>query len=64
MDWIQFAIFLITTGGLFLWSRSESRSDYRELREDMKQFQEAMKDFHGRLCTIEERYLKFLTERK
>lgn len=44
---------------LFLWNRSESRSDYRHLESSMNAnllgIREEMKDFHGRLCAIEER---------
>ncbi len=51
---------------LFIWNRSESRSDVRHMdakleiyvqaiREDVKAIHEEMKDFHGRLCAIEER---------
>jgi uncharacterized membrane protein YdjX (TVP38/TMEM64 family) len=64
---------LVTIGGcflsvvaLFLWIRTESREDYRQMRqsrdEDMrmiggllKAINDEMKDFHGRLCAIEER---------
>ena len=56
MDWIQLCVFMATMGGFFLWSRSESRSDNRRL-EDM------MREFHGRLCTLEERYLQILTKK-
>ena len=49
---------------LFLWSRSESRADFRQLleitdliKQDIKQFQNIMyietKDFHGRLISLE-----------
>lgn len=44
---------------LFLWNRSESRSDYRHLEAgvnaQLKAIQEEIKDFHGRLCAIEEK---------
>lgn len=79
LDWIQvFTIvgtnIALTIGSigltvtLFLWSRSESRSDWRhmdmkletfkeEMRTDMKQFRELWmqesKEFHQRLCDIE-----------
>lgn len=54
---------------LFLWNRSESRSDIRHMdskleaymqgiREDIHAVHEEMKDFHGRLCAIEERNRK------
>lgn len=50
MDWLQFFGLIFTLGGLFLWNRSESRADYRELkastdaqiasaRSDMKQLE-------------------------
>jgi hypothetical protein len=45
---------------LWLWSRSESRSDHRHMEAWVKAsidgMREEMKDFHGRLCAIEERY--------
>lgn len=41
---------------LFLWSRAESRADYRHLENLIRAIQEEIKDFHGRLCAIEERY--------
>lgn len=62
MDWIQFAIFVGSTVGLFFWNRSESNADRREAaadRRDMLQLirniEIEIKDFHGRLCAIEEK---------
>jgi len=59
MEWAQFLILILTIGGLFLWNRSESRSDYRHLEAGVKAQLDAIhseiKDFHGRLCAIEER---------
>ena len=44
---------------LWLWNRSESRSDYRHMESWVKAsldgIREEMKDFHGRLCAIEEK---------
>lgn len=47
---------------LFLWTRTESRSDYRHLNAQMESIRELVrsihdevKDFHNRLCSIEER---------
>lgn len=64
MDWIQFATFfvgnIVFTLTLWLWNRSESRADNREILSLMKSIQEEMKDFHGRLCAIEERKIKIL----
>jgi len=60
MDWTQFATFMIAnivfTLTLWLWSRSESRNDNRQIIDLMTAIKDEMKDFHGRLCAIEERY--------
>ena len=66
MDWVQFSIFFLGNVGftftLWLWNRSETRSDFRNLENFTKNNIEAirmeMKDFHGRLCAIEERNRK------
>lgn len=62
MDWIQFFGFILTVGGLFLWSRTEANADRRELRQVMdtnfKAIHEEMKDFHGKLLVLEDRYLR------
>lgn len=58
MDWGQFLILIITIGGLFLWNRSESNTDRREMMGLIKSIQEEIKDFHGRLCAIEEKHLR------
>jgi len=62
MEWTQFAIFSISVFGLFLWNRSESRSDLRQFESEIRSWKEEinkeMKDFHGRLCSLEEKYLK------
>lgn len=66
MDWTQFAIFLFTMGGLFLWNRAERRNDIRHIDSKIEairnltvSFHEAIrqdtKDFHGRLCDLEAR---------
>lgn len=55
MEWGQFLILIITIGGLFLWNRSESNNDRREMMGLIKSIQEEIKDFHGRLCAIEEK---------
>lgn len=62
MDWLQFALLLISIGGMFAWlradialNRSESSADRRDILNLMRQIQEEMKEFHGRLCAIEER---------
>jgi hypothetical protein len=71
MDWIQLCVFVVTIGGflvticgLFFWSRSESRADVRRIEDLIISIAKEMKDFHGRLCTLEERYLQIITRRE
>ncbi len=44
---------------LFIWNRTESRSDIRQMNArldaSLQAIQAEIKDFHGRLCAIEER---------
>ena len=65
MDWIQFALLLISIGGMFAWlrsdialNRSEAAADRRDILQIIRSIQEEIKDFHGRLCAIEERNKK------
>lgn len=66
MDWVQFSIFFLGNVGftftLWLWNRSETRSDFRNLenftKTNIEAIHQEMKDFHGRLCAIEERNKK------
>ena len=58
MDWIQFSIFFMGVGGLWLWARSEANSDRRDMMNILKEMKDEMKDFHERLCAIEERNKK------
>ncbi len=68
--WPQVLTIVASNVGLFLWSRRESKADYRHLqnmiekissdiRKDMQDFKETMhkesKDFHGRLLQLETR---------
>jgi hypothetical protein len=59
MDWIQFTIFFLGNGvftmTLWLWNRSESNADRRDMMNLMREMKDEMKDFHARLCIIEER---------
>ncbi len=58
MDWTQFATFLIGnmifTLTLWLWNRSETSADRRDIIKILIEMKDEMKDFHGRLCKIEE----------
>ena len=65
MDWTQFVIFFIGVFGLFIWNRTESRTDWRHMdakmestRELVRAIHDEMKDFHARLCIIEQRNKK------
>lgn len=49
MEWGQFAIFMVSTLGLFFWNRSESRTDIRHILSLIDAIQKEIKDFHGRL---------------
>lgn len=77
MDWVQFSIFfignIVFTLTLWLWNRSESRTDIRaittrtdalieaihnEMKDFHEKYLEETKNFHARLCVIEERNRK------
>lgn len=67
MDWMQFTLFLVaiigmflTIVGMFVWNRTESRTDIRHMdaklestRELVRAIHDEMKDFHARLIAIE-----------
>lgn len=66
MEWTQLTIFFIGVFGLFIWNRTESRTDARhfdnkidiyrhETNALIEAIRQDMKDFHNRLCQIEER---------
>ncbi len=58
MEWTQFVIFSVSVFGLFLWNRSESRTDMRQTQALIDAIRQDIKDFHGRLCTLEEKVKK------
>ena len=71
MDWIQFSLFATGILGLFFWNRAENRADYRHLHSLMesqiniidemrKESARETKDFHGRLCTLEEKFINWM----
>ena len=66
--------FMAAMIAMFLWNRAESRTDRLDLQNEirmtrdviqaeMKDFHDQMKGFHGRLCTLEERFINFLIKR-
>jgi len=54
-----FAMFL----GPMIWLGSKMDNLSTELRNEMSEMRNEMKDFHGRLCTLEERYLQIITKK-
>lgn len=65
MEWTQFIIFFLGVFGLFLWNRTESRTDNRHMdakldatRELVRAIHNESKDFHAKLLVLEERYLQ------
>lgn len=69
MDWLQVLVIVFGNASwtipLWLWNRSESRADNRQMlsiiqgiQGQINAIQQEMKDFHGRLCAIEERNKK------
>lgn len=62
MDWMQLVVAIISIGGIFLWSRSEARSDMRHMDSKIDNLisaiQQETKDFHGRMCALEEKKIR------
>jgi len=56
MEWSQLLTIVGANLAMFMWARSEAREDQAEMRMILKAIQDEMKDFHGRLCSIEEKY--------
>lgn len=60
MEWVQFTLFLLGVFGLFIWNRTESRTDIRHMDNKMETqrnlilaIHEEMKNFHTKLLEIE-----------
>jgi len=53
---LEFIVVLLVIMGTFLWGRAESRADFRDVNQKII-------DFHGRLYTLEERYLQLIQNR-
>jgi len=75
MDMITFVTVLVgfiaiigSNIGLFLWNRSESRSDMRAMESRtfslLEGINKEIKDFHGRLCSLEARWHRVPEEKK
>lgn len=57
MDWVQTLTIAGSTIGACWFMHREHRQDIKNMDE---KFSSSMKDFHGRLCTLEERYLQMM----
>jgi 1,4-dihydroxy-2-naphthoate octaprenyltransferase len=55
MDWTQAIAIILSTLGMMLATIIFIVSELRQISRDINN---EMRDFHGRLCTLEERYLK------
>lgn len=60
MDIISLVIILITIAGLFIWNRTEGRSDIRHMDAKLESMRnlnlaihDEIKDFHNRLVEVE-----------
>jgi hypothetical protein len=70
MEWTQFVLFLIAIGGMYYSLKNDSKEDRQRAAEDRKEIiktiraiESESKDFHGRLCTLEERYLQIIQQK-
>jgi len=50
-EWSQIITVIIAVCGMFFWSVSLTNSSVEAIRQDVK-------DFHGRLCSLEEKYFQ------
>lgn len=55
MYWAQVLTVIIANLGVWLWARSESNADRRDLHALMREMKDEMRDFHYRLLEIEKR---------
>lgn len=77
MDWLQFVLFLVALSGMYYSLKSDAKDDRQRAAEDRKDmiktiraieaeirdFHTQTREFHGRLCTLEERYLQIIQQR-
>jgi hypothetical protein len=57
MDWIQVLTIAGSTIGACWYMHKENLSQWKEMS---KETAKEMKDFHGRLCTLEEKYRQMM----
>lgn len=56
--------FIAAMIAMFLWLRTESNANRRDIQQLLREMKDEMKDFHSRLLILEERYLNFLEKEK
>ena len=66
MDWMQVLTMVGANVGIFIWLRTESNADRRQMQAEsaadrrdllslIREIKDELKDFHGRMCSIEEK---------
>lgn len=64
MEWLQAFMIAGSTIGACYWMHRENKQTSDAFRMEIKslgnEIQREMKDFHGRLCTLEERYIQMM----
>lgn len=61
---VGFLALIGTTAGLFIWNRSEGRTDNRRIHEVLEAIKEESKEFHARLVALETRYFDLYRKEK
>ncbi len=64
MEWLQVGTIAGTTIGCCWFFRKETKEQIAEMKAEAKEFKERSiaesKDFHGKMCTLEERYFQLM----
>lgn len=60
MDWVQVLTIAGSTVSACWLMHRENLKDRAEAAKDRAERASEIKDFHGRLCTLEERYLQMM----
>lgn len=63
-QWLPVLSLFLANAGLIIWFRTESRAVWKHSDQNLNQMREEVKDFHWRLCTLEKRFLNWLTRNK
>lgn len=60
MEWLQVFSIMATTIGCCLFFRRETKAQLDALAQHGRERDQEMKDFHGKMCTLEERYIQLM----